>query len=58
MCFDVFFFVPTERGFGLVTVFSGTELRQGKWPYLGGDRKAELLCICIASRLREHRGML
>ena len=57
MCFDVVF-VPTECGFGVVTVFSESELRQGKWPYLEGDRKAELLCICIALSLREHRGML
>jgi len=56
MCSDVVF-VPTECEFGLVTVFSGFELRQDKWPYLGGDRKAEL-CICIARRLREHLGML
>ena len=50
--------VPIECRFGLVTVFSGSELRQDKWPYLEGERRAELLSICIARRLREHRGML
>jgi len=55
MCFYVVF-VPTECRF--VTVSSGSELRQDKWPYLGGDCKAELVCICIARRLREHCGML
>ena len=50
--------VPTECEFGLVTVHSGFELRQDKWPYLEGDCKAELLCICIARRLHKRRGML
>ena len=46
MCFDVVF-VPTECRFGLVTVFSGSELRQDKWPYLGGDREANYCVFAL-----------